>query len=116
MVPVEELCWDDGAVSLVWAPRTPDERGYDLAPDEVELMQFTGLRDKDGRDIYEGDIVRISWETDDGERTSTVGVVDFGDGSFYVKTSWGGCYRWTDYDVEVLGNVHQNPGLLEGAR
>ena len=117
MMPVEELIWDKGAIYLIWALRAEDGEdgiGYDMAPDEAQIMQFTGLHDSQGREIYEGDVVRISWETDDGEHPSTVGLVDFADGSFYVKTRTGGYYYWTGYEVEVLGNVHQNPELLEG--
>lgn len=32
---------------------------------------------------------------------------------YYVETDVGGHYRWMDYDVTVIGNIHDNPELLE---
>jgi len=72
------------------------------------LMQFTGLVDKNGKDIYEGDILR------DKDEHINVGQVGFELGSFYCTCSMG-CdfYKWAYRYGEVIGNVHENPELLK---
>ncbi len=85
-----------------------------------EIMQCTGLKDKDGKLIFEGDILKI----DDGECVDT-GIVKFG---VYNKTNLGFYidipiyYRWArkdvifyieDYAIEIIGNIHENKELLK---
>jgi uncharacterized phage protein (TIGR01671 family) len=72
------------------------------------LQQFTGLQDKDGKDIYEGDIVKgLEFVIDNNPRTMIEKV---------KYDSWFG-YDWTNFDVsvplEVIGNIFENPELLK---
>lgn len=75
------------------------------------FTQFTGLKDSRGRDIYEGDILR--------KLHCKNGVVEFSGASFCNKVNTPKGYRWyllnsEDCELsEVIGNIYENPELLE---
>jgi len=73
----------------------------DFGPSNAPLMQFTGLYDRNGKEIYEGDVV-----------TSQGGVRDirFINGAFVLSEEFGMFYG---YEVEIIGNIYDNPKLLE---
>lgn len=72
--------------------------------------QYTGLTDKNGKKVFEHDLVKAY---DPLDEKSFIGVVKFFDGSFYIcDTDFCSYYRWIDYEVEVIGNIHDNPELL----
>ena len=80
------------------------------------LMQFTGLKDKNGKEIYEGDIVD-SWL--DGEHKYPW-QVGFENGSF-IRSCLTGYPEIRQLangrgDFEVIGNIYENPELLEGRK
>lgn len=77
-------------------------------------MQYTGLLDKNGKEIYEGDILKYvlpGLESDDPS-TEYIEPVVFKDGCFNVEGHTP-VYVTTDWDCEVLGNIYEHPNLLE---
>ena len=83
-----------------------------VSPDEIELMQSTGLKDKNGKEIFEGDILK---------NNKYITSVFYENGAYCVK------YRRTPnttvtmnvisfiekYKTRIVGNIYENPELLE---
>lgn len=123
MATVSSLYWNGNVhVSYKVGPEKPgyffggNNNGADWHKGEYSLMQFTNLLDKNGKEIYCGDILisggRVIGHIEDGVRGYCYDVV-------YVKPT--GDKRWslyacvtTDYEgnVEVIGNIYENPKLL----
>ncbi|WP_262340219.1 YopX family protein [Lactiplantibacillus plantarum] len=84
---------------------------------DIVIEQFTGLTDVYGEEIYEGDIVHgydQKPDRDDGYIGSSVtDVVNFKHGAFWIGDSWYKVMVMTPPIVEVIGNIHENPELLE---
>jgi uncharacterized phage protein (TIGR01671 family) len=80
--------------------------------DEYELMQYTGLKDKNGKEIYEGDIVRTSHFIKIGviEYWSVYHSFEIAD-ILYGNGCIGDKYDWSD--IEIIGNIYEHPNLLE---
>lgn len=72
---------------------------------DIELMQFTGLTYKNGKEIYEGDIVKL-------ETTGRIGPIKFGEGRFYVGIEFYTHYSIVSLEIELIGTIYENPELL----
>ena len=82
---------------------------YSLWLKEVDLMQYTGLKDKNGKEIYEGDIVRVIV---DDRYPEGIGSVEWEASSCEFTFGFGTASE-VHWSHEVIGNIYENPELLK---
>lgn len=102
--------FDEGKIEVT----TDTLRYEEVYTDEIEdfvLMQYTNLKDKNGKEIYEGDILKV--KLDDGEANL---YVKYTNGEYRVvnKGKWEDSLYAHMYfgDVEVVGNIYENKDLI----
>jgi uncharacterized phage protein (TIGR01671 family) len=98
----------------VYAPIHPDDR-YDY-----KLMQYTGLKDRNGQEVFEGDVIKMIALHNDHHQKGAVDYASiyFSHGQFCIALD--GYKIGTPLfnvklssSVEVIGNIHENPELLK---
>ena len=132
MLVVNNICnlfWDTKFIEcyeLVSDPKGKQE--YELIDHRIDfedcvLMQSTGgLFDKNGKEIFEGDIVKTTIFFGRADESGgfyeyekeLIGIAKQLEGAWVIDTEKGAVYLWSDINEnEVLGNIWENPKLLE---
>ena len=118
------VCMGKGDFSVIYAGDHVEK--FTVYTDTVG--QFTGLTDKNGKKIFEGDIFKVTWQVDGRMPTHDCYVAEFRNGYFAARkynsnNIVGSIANFTNRRaigntgvfVEVIGNIHDNPELLGGA-
>jgi len=86
---------------------------------DLELMQFTGLKDKNGKEIYEGDLFDCIYKFDGCKKHKLEVIWNEESAGFKLKNH-GECHQpnvsktmWDLERLEVIGNIYENPELLK---
>lgn len=88
--------------------------------------QLTGLHDKNGKEIFQGDIIKREFKLFDNETDKIISSVEWGtynDGKYvnniecWISDDWpisdlGGLYAMAEHTIEVIGNIYEHPELL----
>lgn len=119
VVPVERINFDCETVEVDLSQGSADFHEYNF--NEVELMQYIDLKDRNGEEIYEGYILEFNIELIglDGKTSWTKGkgFVLYNPLRYaYVLYVFGNEYLLTEVilsDIEVIGNIYDKPELLE---
>ena len=76
------------------------------------LMQSTGLTDKNGKEIFEGDVVKMAKNV--YSEPTNYEIVRHRSGAYRLESKQHGCELWLRHtDCEIAGNIYKNPELLE---
>ena len=114
---VSDMTFKEGNLEFI-GRRTANGVSLQYCADNINLMQSTGLKDKNGKEIFEGDI--ILWTYFDGFEDVGVAKIVFAEGMFKLldihteEEVWNSLFDCIENcSVYLQGNVYKNPELLE---
>lgn len=116
MRPVADISFSDRLVSVRMEEDSPARGPYLTVPlAEVALMQWTGMVDRDGIEIYEGDRVQVHWPTDE----NTYAIIWNPDAGLYqcsklLENGQRGFWYMPEHfkEMEVIGTIYEHSELL----
>lgn len=99
----------------------------EIEDQQYELMQYTGLKDKNGKEIFEGDIIKITYDTNYSEKIFYIGTVIYESDNDYPAFD---LHPWIDCEMnalswlksecdesvksyEIIGNIYENQDLIK---
>ena len=109
MYQPDEVMVGDGNI---WIIDEDDVAGSWIVNNDLNLMQSTGLHDKNGKEIFEGDIIKMA--KDVYSDPTYYEVIRHRGGAYRLESNQHGCELWLRHtNCEVIGNIYENPELLE---
>ena len=120
MREIKFRAWDRKSSQMVY----PSVVGNPFDSEELELMQFTGLKDVQGREVYEGDIIKPEKLPSDDPYEEVGEIYWDGDGYYwaikwrnvdrgFVKSNLDKLMAVFASGLEIIGNIYENPELLK---
>lgn len=107
MIDVEEIYFYNGEFDFIG-----DAITWMCKSDDCVLMQSTGLTDKNGKEIFEGDVVKMAKNV--YSEPTYYEVVRHRGGAYRLESKQYGCELWLRHtDCEIIGNIYENPELVE---
>ena len=96
----------------IWIIDEDDVADSWIVNNDLNLMQSTGLKDKNGKEIFEGDIVKMA--KDVYSDLTYYEIVRRRGGAYRLESNQHGCELWLRHtNCEVIGNIYENQELLE---
>lgn len=116
MIPKKFRAWDRKLKGWIveWV-NFAEGRAYVLRGNQMvelvdaDIVQFTGLHDKDGKEIYEGDVVQFTTHDGRGTVQYTAPEFEVADGRPSIRE----IHSLRGYECEVIGNIYQDKHLIE---
>ena len=106
--PLEVIFGD----SDIWIFDEDSEGNEWIVNNNLSLMQSTGLTDKNGNEIFEGDVVKMAKNV--YSEPTYYEVVRHRGGAYRLESKQYGCELWLRHtDCEIAGNIYENPELLD---
>lgn len=106
--------WDEDSKTMIYDLYLESEGGMKLylcQHPKYESMQYTGLKDIKGKEIYEGDIVKAT------DILSDTYEIIFDDGCYFANRPYNGIELDSasiiNYQVEIIGNIYENPEFMK---
>jgi len=125
-IPIKTIVWNSvtGKIEGVCVEKQCED-GYPIPIEDVELMVYTGIRDRCGNEIYEGHIVRATGYFNcrcpdckikhNKHKDLSTGVIRM---TQRVEIKYMQDFEWFEFDMcdkyEIIGNIYENPELMEG--